>query len=198
MKSRLRDYDSYQFEIEQFCLDVPKAHIWADMGLGKTVSVGGVIAALNEAGEIYPWLIVAPIKVAVQGWPAEFRKWDHLVGLTFTVVRVLGDEPEIKTAAARCKEACQRLGLHPTVTARIIGRAKTVASHDLWRELAKRPTQVHITDHGAFERLVKLFTKKHWPWRGLIWDESDNLRDHKTNRYRALNYIKSKFKRIYL
>lgn len=41
-------------------------------------------------------LVIAPLRVARDTWPAEIEKWDHLCGLTYTVA--IGNEVQRKTA----------------------------------------------------------------------------------------------------
>ena len=41
-------------------------------------------------------LVVAPLRVARDTWPAELQKWEHLAGLTYAIV--VGTEVERRTA----------------------------------------------------------------------------------------------------
>ncbi len=36
--------------------------------------------------EIHKPLVIAPLRVAKNTWPAEIRKWDHLAGITWSVI----------------------------------------------------------------------------------------------------------------
>ncbi len=49
-----------------------------------------------DSFEVRKVLIVAPLRVARDTWPAEIQKWDHLRGLTYSVA--VGTEPERKAA----------------------------------------------------------------------------------------------------
>lgn len=44
-------------------------------------------------------LVIAPLRVARDTWPAEIRKWDHLSGLTYSVA--VGSEAERRAALSR-------------------------------------------------------------------------------------------------
>lgn len=69
----------------------------AEMGLGKTVAVLTAIRELLDAGEIEPpVLIIAPLFVAQETWPAEIEKWEHTESLTFT--SLLGSPAERRVA----------------------------------------------------------------------------------------------------
>ena len=64
-----------------------------DMGLGKTVIT---LTALNELMldelEFSRVLIIAPLRVARDTWPAELSKWEHLQNLEFSLIA--GSEKE--------------------------------------------------------------------------------------------------------
>ena len=65
------------------------------MGLGKTVTTLTALKHLFDRREIRTVLIVAPLRVARDVWPAEINKWDHLKGLSYSVA--------VGTAAERKK-----------------------------------------------------------------------------------------------
>jgi SNF2 family DNA or RNA helicase len=52
--------------------------VWAGMGLGKSVSTATALEDLSLTEDVYPILIVAPLRVARTTWPQEYRKWNHL------------------------------------------------------------------------------------------------------------------------
>lgn len=66
------------------------------MGTGKTVSTYTAIQAKTMAGQDWPTLILAPLRVARSTWPNEARKWQHLKGLE--VMPIVGSEAERKLA----------------------------------------------------------------------------------------------------
>ena len=56
------------------------------MGLGKTViSLTAIADLLFDSFEAHRILVVAPLRVARDTWPAEIEKWSHLQHLTFAV-----------------------------------------------------------------------------------------------------------------
>ena len=56
------------------------------MGLGKSViTLTALWEPLLDRFEISRVLVIAPLRVARDTWPAEIRKWDHLRELTFSV-----------------------------------------------------------------------------------------------------------------
>lgn len=73
--------------------------VWAGMGMGKTVATATALAACYHLGDDYPTLIVAPLRVARDTWPDEFKKWSHLS--SFGVMPIIGSEQERRFALRR-------------------------------------------------------------------------------------------------
>ena len=88
------DYQDYAIRyIEKH----PVAAVLLDMGLGKTIiSLTAVYDLLFDSFEVHRVLVVAPLRVARDTWPAEIQKWEHLRGLTYAVA--VGTPKERKTA----------------------------------------------------------------------------------------------------
>ncbi len=64
----------------------PIAAVLLDMGLGKTViSLTAIAYLLFDSFEAHRILVVAPLRVARDTWPAEIAKWEHLQHLTYAV-----------------------------------------------------------------------------------------------------------------
>ena len=77
----------------------PVAAVLLDMGLGKTViSLNAIADLLFDSFEAHRVLVVAPLRVARDTWPAEISKWEHLKHLTYAVA--VGTVKERKTALA--------------------------------------------------------------------------------------------------
>ncbi len=77
-------------EYQKFTAGYIEAHpvsaIFLDCGLGKTsITLTAVNDLMFDSFEIHRVLVVAPIRVASLGWPAEIEKWDHLAGLRYSV-----------------------------------------------------------------------------------------------------------------
>ena len=90
----------YQQHTTQFIIDHPEAAILLGMGMGKTIST---LTAINDLirnrFETQRVLVIAPIRVARDTWPAELEKWDHLAGLT--VSPITGTAKQREAAANR-------------------------------------------------------------------------------------------------
>lgn len=97
MKFTPHEYQRYTI---QFIIDHPEAAILLGMGMGKTIST---LTAINDLirnrFETRRALVIAPIRVARDTWPAEIHKWDHLAGLT--VSPIIGTAKQREAAANR-------------------------------------------------------------------------------------------------
>lgn len=83
----------YQTYATNFILTHPVSAILLDMGLGKSViTLTAIYDLCMDSFQVQKVLVIAPLRVARDTWPSEIEKWDHLKGLTYSVV--LGSEPE--------------------------------------------------------------------------------------------------------
>lgn len=88
------NYQSYAIE---YIESHPVAAVLLDMGLGKTViSLTAIADLLFDSFEAHRILVVAPLRVARDTWPAEIAKWQHLKHLTYAVA--VGTVKERKAA----------------------------------------------------------------------------------------------------
>ena len=84
---------AYQEYAENFILDNPGAGLLLDMGMGKTATtLTAVEKLIRDRFELCRVLVIAPLKPAVETWPAELEKWKHLEGLRYSLV--IGSEKE--------------------------------------------------------------------------------------------------------
>lgn len=94
MKYEKHDYQKYA---EEFIVTHPVAAVFLDMGLGKTIiTLSAIQKLIYDSFEIRKVLVIAPLRVARDTWPAEIMKWDHLKDLSFSVA--VGTEAEIISA----------------------------------------------------------------------------------------------------
>lgn len=78
----------------------PRCALWAKPGMGKTTLTLTFLEHMhNVVGESAPTLVLAPLRVARDGWPSEVKKWRHLRGLE--VVPVIGDAKQRAAALRR-------------------------------------------------------------------------------------------------
>lgn len=88
---------SYQTYATDFILNHPVSAVFLDMGLGKSViTLSAIFDLCLDSFLVRKVLVIAPLRVARDTWPAEIHKWDHLKGLTYSVA--VGTEAERKAA----------------------------------------------------------------------------------------------------
>ena len=76
----------YQAQIIEHIFAHPRCAVWADMGMGKTVSTLTAVCNIMEYLTPGPALVIAPLRVAQTTWPDEVGKWDHLSHLRVSVI----------------------------------------------------------------------------------------------------------------
>lgn len=83
MKFSPHDYQKYA---TQFIKKNPIAALLLDIGLGKTIiTLTAIHDLMFDSFEVQKVLIIAPLRVARDTWPAEIEKWEHLKHLTYSV-----------------------------------------------------------------------------------------------------------------
>lgn len=75
----------YQNKMKEFIKNIPNCAMFAEMGVGKSVSTATAIQDLYDELEVYKVLIIAPLRVARSTWPKELEIWDH-ISLKYSVV----------------------------------------------------------------------------------------------------------------
>lgn len=94
MKYIPHDYQTYA---TNFILEHPISAVFLDMGLGKSViTLTAIFDLALDSYLIRKVLVIAPLRVARDTWPAEIEKWDHLKRLTYSVA--VGTEQERRLA----------------------------------------------------------------------------------------------------
>lgn len=93
------DPHKYQSYATDFIVNNPIAAIFLEMGLGKSVITLTAMKKLFETETVCKVLVIAPLRVARDTWPAEIKKWDHLKGMKYAVA--VGTETERKATILR-------------------------------------------------------------------------------------------------
>ena len=88
---------SYQEYAINYIEDHPISAILLDMGLGKTsITLTALNDLLFDSFQAHRILVIGPLRVARETWPAEVVKWDHLQNLIYSVA--IGTEAERRAA----------------------------------------------------------------------------------------------------
>lgn len=94
MTYKPHDYQTYATE---FIKSHSTACLMLEMGLGKTViTLTALWDLILDSFEVRRVLIIAPLRVAEHTWQEELKKWQHLSGLTLSVV--VGSDKERRAA----------------------------------------------------------------------------------------------------
>lgn len=97
MKYEPHEYQKYA---AAYIEEHPVAAVLLDMGLGKTsITLTALNDLLFDSFEIHKAIVIAPLRVARDTWPAEIEKWEHLSGLKYSVA--VGTEMERLAALKR-------------------------------------------------------------------------------------------------
>ena len=91
-------------EYQEYCVEFIEKHkeaaIFLDMGLGKTIiALTAIQQLIQDSFEVRKALIIGPLRVAKDQWPAEIKKWEHLSDLSVSVA--IGSERERRAALKR-------------------------------------------------------------------------------------------------
>lgn len=91
---------NYQKFASDFILEHPICCLMLDMGLGKTVITLSALWELTlDRFDIGKVLVIAPKRVATDTWPKELEKWEHLTGLSASLV--IGSRKQREAALVR-------------------------------------------------------------------------------------------------
>lgn len=102
MSKTFKPHD-YQQEAMAHLYKVRRAALWMPMGGGKTVTTLTALDNLSVVEDVFPALVLAPLRVARSTWPEEVKKWPHLSHLRVSVItgtpkqreRALAEEADI-------------------------------------------------------------------------------------------------------
>lgn len=188
----------YQNTGLEFMRENPFSALFIDMGLGKTVTsatlIADLLADLDFEGKV---LIIAPLRVATQTWPDEFRKWKHLAHLTVSVVHVDDDDPRLKEAAARGRaqgraETYQFKSQQDKAVRECENRAVAAMREKIRLDATHSNASVHVISCDWIEWLVAQYNRKGvtWPYKTIFVDESSGFKNHNSARYLALKTVR--------
>ena len=76
----------YQIPMISYLRDNKRCGMWAPMGSGKSVCVLTALDDLDLVEDVFPALVLAPLRVAKTVWGPECEKWEHLNHLRTSVI----------------------------------------------------------------------------------------------------------------
>lgn len=150
------------------------AIFWADVGVGKTITVLTALRRLIDRFDVNRVLVVGPRLVAERVWGAEVEEWSHTRGLK--VVRIIG------TAKQRLR------ALETPADIYTISRDNVV-----WLE----ECFIRITGADSKGKPVRAQYRK-WLFDSVILDESQSFKAQSSKRFKSMRRLRRLFSRIYL
>ena len=77
---------TYQRDAARFILDTPRCLVLMPMGSGKSLTTLTALDSLSLLEDVFPALVIAPLRVAQSTWPNEVAQWPFLGHLRVSVV----------------------------------------------------------------------------------------------------------------
>ena len=100
------DYQKYAIN---FIKENPIAAVLLDMGLGKTsITLTAINDLLFDSFDVRKVLVIAPLRVARDTWPAEIQKWDHLKDLISGIISGTSSAPWPSAPRPNAKRLSER------------------------------------------------------------------------------------------
>lgn len=184
---------AYQNTAVDFLYDNPYSALFIDMGLGKSVSGGTLIARVLDRCEITSGkkiLICGPKRVAEVTWPDEFRRWQHLAHIGVEVIAVDDADQRLKDAHRAGRQRAKEMRYGGAECEKAGRQAASAARETIRRQLANSPKLVHCISRDWLEWLVDLFGRD-WPYEIVFVDESSGFKDHSSGRFEALKSVRN-------
>lgn len=90
----------YQTYCTKYIIEHPYCGIFLDMGCGKSViTLTALFDLALDSFDVGKILVIAPKRVAEDTWPKELAKWEHLTGLSYSLV--IGSKKQREEALAK-------------------------------------------------------------------------------------------------
>lgn len=167
------DMYDYQRKIVMHQCTNLNSMIWADMGLGKTITTLTSIEHLIASEFLNAVIIVAPIRVIRLVWRQEALKWQHTKGLTFS--SIIGTKDQRVNALLRPANVYlinyENLGwLAETLQTYFVSKGKEIPFQGLvWDEISKCKNSTT----KRVKSIIKVLPKLKWI-TGLTGTPSSN------------------------
>lgn len=185
-REQLHDYQ--RDKAIPFLKENPFSMLLIGMGMGKTISALTVVADLTMEFLYDKVLIVGPMRVATQTWPNEIRAWRHTAHMRHSLIHISDDNPSVKAAGKAARVEARLNGMNAADANKVAGKAETAEKERLRIIACHSDATVHIIPIDWVEWLVDHY-KWNWPYRMVIIDESSTVKDHTTNRFKALRNL---------
>ena len=157
----------YQIAMKDFIVQHPKCGLFADMGVGKTITTLWALSEIQPQGHI---LVVAPKNIARSTWIDEINKWGVNVRTKSLLVNERGKKLTRK----------KRLALYNQIP------NEPPTLYFINREL--------LSDLIA--NSLRINNRPTWLFPTVIVDELQSFKNYKSNRFKALKSVQPYIKRF--
>ena len=186
MKYVPHDYQRY---VTNYIETHPACAVLLDMGLGKTsITLTALLDLLFDTFEAHRILVIAPLRVARDTWPAEIEKWDHLKLLTYSVA--VGSEKDRRVARDTWPSEIEKWDHLKLLTYSV-----AVGSEKDRITALKRPADIYIINRENVQWLVEQ-SGIPFDFDTVIVDELSSFKSHQSKRFKALMRVRPRIKRI--
>lgn len=155
---------------------VPGCAMWAQMGLGKTITALTAVSDLIDEYETRRVLVIAPLRVARKVWTDEIQKWEQVSHLR--TAKIIGDEPT-RAAAIR-----QRADIY------------TINRENVAWLVEQHFNRVKQERGGVVREVMGSKQIRPWIWDTVIIDEATSFKSIQATRWMRLRRARKLFPRL--
>lgn len=203
----MSDYDvltagmlPHQVQAVDFILDHPKAAIWISIGGAKTRIASAALKLLRPPGHT---LIVAPLQVSANSWPAELAKWGISTNLrSFVIDLDPASKRHGKRLPPKARDAEFAAAFDPSTPPAVwlASRDQVTALVDRWQRANRSAPKAAAfggnlwnTPPNGSQRSP---TTQPWPFPTVVIDESQDFKNPRAERTRALFKVRDQIARM--
>lgn len=187
----------YQNTAVDFLIGNPFSALFIDTGLGKTPISLYAIYRLVQMMDVENVLVIAPKRVANVTWPDEIATWSFAAALSFTIIRDDELVDAVNDAGREARKMAKLAGHDKKAQDALSDEARSRAAKKAVRELmVRKPGTIHLISKDMVDFLVDAWGRD-WPYDCVFVDESSGLKDHRTNRWKALWKVRPLIKRFH-
>lgn len=161
----------YQKLAVKFLLEHAAGGLFLDPGMGKTSITLASLKVLQRHSQVSKVLIIAPLRVCYEVWPAEIQKWQDFQHMTYTILH--GSKKD-----ERLRDKADIYLINPEGLEWLLGASKR---------------RSEIT--GRAQITVDLKRFKQLGFDTLVVDELTKFKDQGTNRFKAIKQVLGTFGR---
>jgi hypothetical protein len=202
------DYDvltagmlAHQVQALDFILGHPKAAIWISIGGAKTRIASAALKLLRPPGHT---LVIAPLQVCANSWPAELAKWGISANLrSFVTDLDPASKRHGKRLPAKARDAEFAAAFDPSTAPAVwlASRDQVTALVDRWQRANRSAPKAAASGGGGLWGMPPNSSRpppatRSWPFPTVVIDESQDFKNPRAERTRALFKVRDQITRM--